>query len=202
MCPTKEAWTMTASTTMRTRINSLAPTSPEANVRALVARYGTVTVGRYRGVRPVRVLVLALVAVGIASAAAKLGLARRGMGVLRRLKPGSAPAAPEAPEIARGDAGWVQILEIKTQRVIGRGRLLMRTMRPLADGLPRFQARVESFAATDGPPAVGDDLLVLIEGAIEHYPATVRAVEPDGSEITIYWRDDELPAPLRELGGN
>ena len=66
----------------------------------------------------------------------------------------------------------------------------------------RQRARIESFVLAEESVVPGDRALVLIETANEQYPVTVRSVEADGSVICVRWDADELPATLRELGGD
>lgn len=101
------------------------------------------------------------------------------------------------------DAGWVQALDVQDQRPRGRGRLMLRRKGARPDGAPRFEAWIESFVQPDGPAlASGDHVSLLVETSNERFPVTVRAIEAEGSVVSVHWTDDELPATLRELGGD
>ena len=104
--------------------------------------------------------------------------------------------------VAHGNAGWVQLLDIEGQRPRGRGRLMLRSEGANTEGAQTFEASVESFVPGDAPVAPGDHVLLLIETANEQYPVTVRAIEAEGSVVSVSWNADELPATLRELGGD
>lgn len=105
-------------------------------------------------------------------------------------------------QVARGDAGWVQILDVDEQRLRGRGHLMLQGEPDSRAGEPRFLAQLESFVPADGPQLVpGERAFLLIESANEQYPIVVQEIEPGGSIVRVSWTSAELPAPLRELGG-
>ena len=112
-----------------------------------------------------------------------------------------APGMEDPRELGHGDAGWVQVLDVEGQRVRGRGRLTLRSEGIRANGVPAFDAQLESFVPADGPALAVGDVLLLAENANEYYPATVRAIDAEGSVISADWMAEELPATLRELGG-
>lgn len=100
------------------------------------------------------------------------------------------------------DAGWATILDAEGDRLRGRGRLVLRRWGAHPDGTPSFEARLDSFLpAAATPIRAGDAVLLHIEASNEQYPVTVHTTGV-GSTISVSWPGDELPATLRELGGD
>lgn len=108
----------------------------------------------------------------------------------------------DPPQTGNRDAGWARVLRLEDQRLLGRGRLMMRLEHTRPDGAPSYAAWLESFGPSEEPQfTAGDRVLLLIETSNEHYPVTVQAMEAQGSVVSMRWTADELPATLRELGG-
>ncbi len=106
-------------------------------------------------------------------------------------------------QVGQSDAGWVQVLDVEDGRARGRGRLMLRSKRIRRGDRPGWEARIESFVPADEPGlASQEQVLLLVETANEHYPVTVRTIEAEGSVVTVSWPHEELPATLRELGGD
>ena len=101
------------------------------------------------------------------------------------------------------NAGWVQVLDADAERLRGRGRLMLRGKDAHPDGTPAFEARLESFVPAEEPAlGTGDPVRLFVETSNEHYPVTVRSIEAEGSAVSVSWPGDELPATLREIGGD
>ena len=55
-----------------------------------------------------------------------------------------------------------------------------------------------------GPPVRGDSLAVRPENESDMYPVVVQAYDGTSGQHVVHldWPDEQLPAALRELGGN
>jgi hypothetical protein len=126
----------------------------------------------------------------------------RGLGRGEAAPPLESRDAHDPVEVPHGDAGWAQLLDTEGQAPRGRGRLMLSSEAAGPDGARTFEANVESFVPGEAPITPGDRLLLLIEMSNEQYPVTVRSIDPGGTAVALSWGADELPATLRELGGN
>lgn len=127
--------------------------------------------------------------------------------------------------IAPRDGGWAELMTADGRTRMGRGHLMLWPARPATDvddgesgpamvdkdagmalggDAPPLAAELRSFAIDAGPPIAGDSLAVRPESEFDLYPVTVRAFDRKGDHPVVYldWPDEELPASLRELGGN
>jgi len=108
------------------------------------------------------------------------------------------------PDIAPQDAGWVELLSVDTQTRYGRGHLFIWQVQKEDDPM---MAELRSFTpdADDAPePATHDRLAIRPEQEMEMYPVIVTGyapVEDEAAIVGLIWPDIEMPASLRELGG-
>lgn len=105
-------------------------------------------------------------------------------------------------DVAPRDAAWVELVSADTKTRYGRGHLYLWHVKTEDD---LMRAELRSFAPHEGgeAPAKGDCLAVRPEQEMELYPVVVAEYGP-GSEniVALIWPDTELPASLREVGGN
>ncbi len=108
-----------------------------------------------------------------------------------------------AGQNASQDAGWARLSSPDGRVDLGRGRLHVWYEAPgSANGVRH--AQVKSY--TPGPTEVhrGDTIAISPEAESEQYLAKVMEYQPvqsGESVLVLDWPDDELPASLRELGG-
>jgi len=105
---------------------------------------------------------------------------------------------------AAQDAGWVRLHSPDQSLDLGRGRLMIWYEPP---GSPHGTRHAEIGSYTLGAiePRRGDAVTVVPETEAESYVATIVEYQPTptGDGVLILdWPNDELPASLRELGGN
>lgn len=104
------------------------------------------------------------------------------------------------PDIAPRDAGWVELVSADMSTRYGRGHLYLWQIEQ-TDQLQRAELR--SFVKDVTEPAPNDRLAVRPELEQEVYPVIVTAYDPGSEEsiVGLVWPDTELPAALREVGG-
>ena len=85
----------------------------------------------------------------------------------------------------------------------GRGRLLIWAKPPNRADDNRLRAELQTFVVEVEPP-MDTALAVRPEKDPDTYPTTSRSFDAHehGAVVGLFWDDDELPASLRELGGN
>ena len=105
------------------------------------------------------------------------------------------------PDVAPQDAGWVELLSVDTQVRYGRGHLFIWLVQSEDDPM---KAELRSFTPDTSQPAKDDRLAIRPEQEMEMYPVIVSGYAPVEGEVAIVgliWPDIEMPASLRELGG-
>lgn len=105
------------------------------------------------------------------------------------------------PDVAPQDAGWVELLSVDTQTRYGRGHLFIWHVQKADDAM---KAELRSFTLDSAEPAAYDRLAVRPEREAEMYPVIVAGfapVEGEAAIVGLIWPDIEMPASLRELGG-
>jgi len=105
---------------------------------------------------------------------------------------------------ASQDAGWARLSSPDGTVDMGRGRLRIWFEAP---GTPRGVRQAQIGSYTPGPvePRRGDAVAICPEGEAEMYIASIAEYNPvptGESVVVLDWPGDELPASLRELGGN
>ena len=105
---------------------------------------------------------------------------------------------------ASQDAGWARLSSPDGTVDMGRGRLRIWFEAP---GTPQGvrHAQIGSYQPGAVEARRGDTVAVCPEGEAEMYIATITEYNPvpdGGSVVVLDWPDDELPASLRELGGD
>jgi hypothetical protein len=104
---------------------------------------------------------------------------------------------------AAQDAGWAKLTSPDGKLDLGRGRLMVWYEAPGSkDGIRH--AQLSSFTPGAIEPRRGDSVAVLPESEQESYAATITEYNPvpsGESVVVLDWPNDELPASLRELGG-
>jgi len=118
--------------------------------------------------------------------------------------PQSSVAQPaDAQQNASQDAGWAQLSSPDGTRDLGRGRLRVWYEAPgSANGVRH--AQLSSYTPGTTEPHRGDTVAIAPESESERYIAKVMEYDPTASGesvVVLDWPDDELPASLRELGG-
>jgi hypothetical protein len=113
------------------------------------------------------------------------------------------PAGADQPQIAPQDAGWADLVSHDGLTKYGRGHLMIWPEPPNRATDNRLRAELQSFVVEAEPP-IHTGLAVRPEKDPDTYPATSRSFEvmEHGAVVGLFWDDDELPASLRELGGN
>lgn len=113
------------------------------------------------------------------------------------------PAGADQPQIAPQDAGWADLVSQDGQTKYGRGHLMIWPVPPDGATDNRLRAELQSFTVEAEPP-IHTVLAIRPEKDPDTYPATSRTFEvlEHGAVVGLFWDDDELPASLRELGGN
>lgn len=100
-------------------------------------------------------------------------------------------------------AGWAKVSSPDGRLDLGRGRLRLWFEAPGSkDGVRH--AQLSSYSPGAIEPRRGDTVAICPEGESETYIATITEYEPlPGGEgvVILDWPNDELPASLRELGG-
>ena len=149
--------------------------------------------------------------------------------LFRRLKsivsPRRRAVAAEAGDpttIAPRDAGWAELFTADGATRMGRGHLMIwpghhhdeasddgppRVAKdaglPLGGDAPPLRGELRSFVVDAGPPVPGDSLAVRPENESQLYPVLVQSYDTQGQPVVrLDWPDEQLPAALRELGGN
>lgn len=108
-------------------------------------------------------------------------------------------ATHEERHVARRDAGWVLVLAVDAQTPRGRGQLMISAPQAEVDE-HEIDAQLESYTPEGPLLEPGEDVVLMSEQANEHYPARVQSCG-DGV-VVLDWNAGELPAALRELGGD
>ena len=109
----------------------------------------------------------------------------------------------DAHENAAQDAGWARLSSPDGQVDLGRGRLQMWYEVPGSKNGVRH-AQLSSYTPGSVEPRRGDTVAVVPEHDAEQYIATITeytAVPEGGSIVVLDWPSNEMPASLRELGG-
>lgn len=109
----------------------------------------------------------------------------------------------DAQQNASQDAGWAQVSSPDGQRDLGRGRLRVWYEAPGSVNGVRH-AQLSSYTPGTTEPHRGDTVAIAPELESERYIAKVMEYAPSvsgESVVVLDWPDDELPASLRELGG-
>ena len=124
--------------------------------------------------------------------------------------------------IAPRDAGWAELFTADGRTRMGRGHLMIwpghqhgepagdgpaRVVKdaamPLGGDAPPLRGELRSFTIDAGPPVPGDSLAVRPENESQMYPVVVHSFDDQGQQVvSLDWPDEQLPAALRELGGN
>ena len=104
---------------------------------------------------------------------------------------------------ASQDAGWAKLSSPDGNVDLGRGRLRIWFEAPGSkDGVRH--AQMDSFTPGPTEPRRGDTVAISPEKDAEGYIATITEYNavPSGESVVVFdWPHDELPASLRELGG-
>ncbi len=104
---------------------------------------------------------------------------------------------------ASQDAGWAKLSNPEGTVDLGRGRLRVWFEAPGSkDGVRH--AQLSSFTPGPTEPRRGDTVAISPEKDSEKYIATVTEYDPvpaGESVVVLDWPNDELPASLRERGG-
>lgn len=115
----------------------------------------------------------------------------------------SASQPADAQQNASQDAGWAQLSSPDGKRDLGRGRLRVWYEAPgSANGVRH--AQLSSYTPGTTEPHRGGTVAIAPESESERYIAKVTEYDPTASGesvVVLDWPDDELPASLRELGG-
>ncbi len=121
----------------------------------------------------------------------------------RRVLQRTAPFLMPQPPIALRDAGWVHVIDTDGSTARGRGQLFVWNEQATPGHRPPLKGRIDLFTPTAAPLQEGDPVILLLESAQEHVPATVIGIERSGEHTTLRleWTDGRLPVTLRELGG-
>lgn len=106
-------------------------------------------------------------------------------------------------ENAAQDAGWAHMYSPDGQVDLGRGRLRMWFEAPGSKNGVRH-AQLSSYTPGSVEPRRGDTVAVRPETESEQYIATITeyTAVPEGESVVVLdWPNNEMPASLRELGG-
>src|SRR5450759_1985016 len=88
---------------------------------------------------------------------------RAARGIARVAHLGERPAPQtDSAQLGHADAGWVQVLDMDSGRLRGRGRLMLRNDGARVGGAPAIDARIESFVPAEDPPLVPQDHVLLL----------------------------------------
>jgi hypothetical protein len=107
-------------------------------------------------------------------------------------------------ENASQDGGWVKMSSPDGRLDLGRGRLRLWFEAPGSPGGVRH-AQISSYTPGAIEPRRGDTVAILPENESEQYIASITEYNPvpSGDSVVILdWPNDEMPASLRELGGD
>ena len=120
------------------------------------------------------------------------------------------PGGDEGPESkaddstnASQDAGWAKLSSPDGTVDLGRGRLRVWFEAPGSKHGVRH-AQLSSFTPGPTEPRRGETVAICPEKDSEKYIATITEYDavPSGESVVVLdWPNDELPASLRELGG-
>lgn len=105
---------------------------------------------------------------------------------------------------ASQDAGWARLSSTDGSLDMGRGRLRIWFEAPGTEGGVRH-AQLSSYQPGAIEPRRGDTVSICPENEAETYIASVMEYNPvpsGESVVVLDWPNDELPASLRELGGD
>lgn len=105
---------------------------------------------------------------------------------------------------ASQDAGWARLSSTDGSVDMGRGRLRVWFEAPGWERGVRH-AQLSSYQPGAVEPRRGDTVAICPESEAEMYIASIADYNPvPGGEsvVVLDWPSDELPASLRELGGN